>query len=89
MVRDSGYREHVFSVEKGDRIILYTDGIIEERNKEGAIFGEKRFHSLIQESTDLAADDLITLVFDTIRSWSGSYPHESIEDDMTMVVIDL
>jgi ligand-binding sensor domain-containing protein len=44
-------------LEPGDRILLYTDAIIETRNSRGELFGEDRFHRLIQEKQALSAGE--------------------------------
>ena len=34
---------------QGDRIILYTDGVVEARNRDREQFGHERFYKLIRE----------------------------------------
>ncbi len=41
--------EKEIALRRGDRIIFYTDGIIECRNPEREIFGEERFKSVIRQ----------------------------------------
>ncbi len=73
----------------GDRIILFTDGVLECRDPDRTIFGEDRFHGLIREGQDLSPDKFIDHVMEAVASWTGMSRQESQEDDITMIVIDV
>src|SRR5262245_47034113 len=50
------YEEDAVSLESGDRVVLYTDGITEAVNREGELYGEERLHAVIAErSHELSA----------------------------------
>jgi len=74
-------------IEKGDRIILYSDCITESRNPDGEFFGNERFKELIKEKHELAASDFIASVVERLKDWTGL--EDSFEDDLTLVVIDI
>jgi len=40
--------EKKFSLQKNDRVVLYTDGVISAENAEGETYGEQRFHEAIR-----------------------------------------
>ena len=40
--------EKKFALQKNDRIVLYTDGVISAENSEGEQYGEQRFHEAIR-----------------------------------------
>ena len=40
--------EKKFSLQKNDRVVLYTDGVVSAENAEGAAYGEQRFHEAIR-----------------------------------------
>ncbi|MHC4550089.1 MAG: PP2C family protein-serine/threonine phosphatase [Planctomycetota bacterium] len=40
--------EKKFSIQKNDRLVLYTDGVISAENEEGEQYGEPRFHEAIR-----------------------------------------
>lgn len=42
IVRDYPYRTQTIRLEPGSRLLLYTDGVTEARNADGAFFGERR-----------------------------------------------
>lgn len=41
--------EEKFVMEHGDTLVLYTDGVTDQRNPEGEEFGEQRFYGLLKE----------------------------------------
>ena len=80
---------HTVPLETGDRLILYTDGILEQRDPSGRLYGEDGFHAMIRSSGNLAARDMIETLFMSLSAWSGSEQTDVFEDDVTIVVIDL
>lgn len=46
----SSFHEEEITLEKGSKLILYTDGIIEFCNPEGTFFGEDRLYSLMEKN---------------------------------------
>ena len=86
---DTVYQNSTLGLEKDDWLILYTDGIIETRNKAGELFGDKRLEEFIEthssESADRTADDLMT----HLSRWSGKSGESSLDDDLTLIVLRL
>ncbi len=80
---------HTVPLEKGDRLILYTDGILEQRDQSGHLYGEEGFHAMIRSSGDLTAGEMIEALFMSLSEWSGGEQGDVFEDDVTIVVIDL
>lgn len=70
-----------------DRIILYTDGIVEIRNMKNEIFGLDRFISYIEKFYYLNPEEFIDVIIDALIQWAGS--KNRITDDITLVVIDI
>jgi two-component system sensor histidine kinase ChiS len=86
---DSTYSINELDLRDNDRIVLYTDGIIEARNAERTIFGDERFHELIRAGSDLTADEFAGNVVDEVKRWAGVTAGKSLVDDVTLVVIDI
>lgn len=79
------YRETSFSLREGTRLVIYTDGILEEPDTEGTLFGDERFRKLVEASL-YTEKPLTETVGNELNNWSGNYG--GFEDDMTLVVID-
>jgi len=71
--------------EPGDRIFLYTDGLIEEVNSEGEEYGVERVMNQLLEKKDLGPDELSEHITQSIINWKDK---EEFEDDVTFVIID-
>lgn len=68
---------------KGDRIVLYTDGIVEAEDAQQEQFGSDRLQVLLKESVALSSDAAANLILDRVRSWSAAQ-----DDDLTLLVCD-
>jgi phosphoserine phosphatase RsbU/P len=67
----------------GDRLLLYTDGIIEAANSGEEEFGYERVSHLLQASAKMAAEEAADLILNTVSGWSSSQ-----SDDLTVIVCD-
>lgn len=87
--REENYRNQTINIKNGDRLILYTDGLIEERDKNGELLGEDRFVEIITENSGKQPSRLIDETFINLYNWSGSFNSGGLEDDATMIVVDI
>jgi serine phosphatase RsbU (regulator of sigma subunit) len=76
------------SIQKGDRIVLYTDGIIEARNSSDEMFGEELFIGYIKKHNRMKPGDFAKLVMNDVKSWIGNNVSNH-NDDVTLMVIDV
>jgi two-component system sensor histidine kinase ChiS len=74
-------------IQSGDRIILYTDGIVEVSNESGNLFGEKRCKKLLTQYKDLNSKQLMDNIYHEIRQWHGE--NKKFDDDVTILIIDI
>jgi len=72
----------------GDRLVMYTDGIVEAANPEGELFNDNRLINLISTHQDVAPEEFIDLVVAELKQWVGE-DKKTFEDDLTMVVMDI
>jgi len=76
------------ALQPGDRLLLYTDGVLEVTNGAGQAFGEFRLQSVIEANSELSADRFSHLLLDEVHSWSGPNRQFTRSDDITFLVID-
>jgi len=74
-------------IQSGDRIVLYTDGIVEAYNAQHKLFGYDAFYSLIAENSHLSPSLFTKFLFDRLREWTGNPDH--FQDDASIVVVDI
>jgi phosphoserine phosphatase RsbU/P len=67
----------------GDRLLLYTDGVIEATNFDEEEFGYERLSDLLRMSETKSAEEAADQILSTVNSWSPSQ-----SDDLTIIVCD-
>jgi len=87
-MEDTVYKNTGLKLQKSDRFVLYTDGIVEALNAAGEIYGGDRFKSFIKSNSSLAAHQFCDRLLDVIAVWSGRRPKGLLDDDLTLMVID-
>ena len=79
-------REEKIVLEPGDRIVAYTDGVVEAMNADNQEFGDKRFQDLVQDLGARDSNQLLNLIMKAIDEHRGEAPQS---DDITMVTLRL
>lgn len=77
---------HETRLERGDRMVLFSDGITEARNADGEEFGDKRLRSLCLELLRQPPAVMRDEILATIGRFTGGSPRE---DDFTVVVLEV
>lgn len=80
------FEEKTLTLESGDRIIGYSDGIIEACSSNGQQYGMGRLAKLIVKLRDLDANCLLDSVIADVKSFSDS---ESLEDDVILLLMEV
>ena len=74
-----------FRWDKGDVLVLYTDGIVEVENKKRKSFGEKRLKSLIKLNAHLSADEIKNNIMGEI----DNHCQKTYCDDRSLIVVKM
>ena len=80
------YEEKSTKLSAGDRIILYTDGIVETKNPEHEEYGYQRFEDMVTFSSALSNEKLAELVIDDITQFAAGEP---IKDDVSILILEV
>jgi sigma-B regulation protein RsbU (phosphoserine phosphatase) len=78
------YTEASATLERGDVLVIYSDGISEADNPRGAEYTEHRLAHLVRQNRDKTADELRRLIFTEVDNWTGG---QERDDDQTVVII--
>ncbi|MCR9143218.1 MAG: serine/threonine-protein phosphatase [bacterium] len=82
---DFAFERGEIQLEPGDRLFLFTDGMIEGRDASGEIYGPERFENFIVSNAGLPAGELVrALIADLEGFLGGTTP----EDDRAILCID-
>jgi sigma-B regulation protein RsbU (phosphoserine phosphatase) len=84
---DAEYPVYAMSIEAGDRLLLYTDGVSEPENGHGEAFGAKELERVVGEKRRSEPGELLEQLVAGIRMWQPA-PAEQ-KDDITLVAIDV
>ncbi|MEO8431904.1 MAG: PP2C family protein-serine/threonine phosphatase, partial [Acidobacteriota bacterium] len=71
-------------LERGDALLMYTDGMFEAHDAEGNEFGITRLTDAFLAVRDKPPDEIARNLIDTVREYAGG---GEPEDDQTVVVI--
>jgi serine phosphatase RsbU (regulator of sigma subunit) len=82
----ANYQETEIPLSPGDRLLFYTDGIVEAMNAKEEIFGFERLIDVVQESKSLDADSLLQKVLTRVNEFAGNAPQH---DDLTVIVVSV
>jgi serine phosphatase RsbU (regulator of sigma subunit) len=74
----------LLELNKGDLLVLATDGFFEWTNGEGQQFGLKRVEDTIRKSKEKRPSELIAALYSAVLAFSGGTTQQ---DDLTAVVI--
>jgi sigma-B regulation protein RsbU (phosphoserine phosphatase) len=89
ILEETPYEEAQTTVKAGDRLLLYTDGIIEAFNDERQAFGVNRLYSLLLKNSDASLEDLLETIMKDLESFvQRPLDLGPLEDDVTLVAID-
>jgi serine phosphatase RsbU (regulator of sigma subunit) len=84
MLDDIQMKEGICEMERGDIIILMTDGVIETFNQAGEEFGIERLKETVMKHCDRKAQEIAEIVFQELENFSKS---EQLTDDATCIII--
>lgn len=77
-------KEQVIKLERGDRVVLYTDGMVETMNPEGEEFSEESFCKCINEMSTQRSDLFVKNLVQAVTNFQSTAPQH---DDLTLVTI--
>jgi serine phosphatase RsbU (regulator of sigma subunit) len=86
MVEDVEFEEAEIELKPGDRLILHSDGLTEEVNKEGNMFGDERLLNAIAEGQTLSLNDSIDSLVKKVIAWRGE---DHLRDDVSVLAIEV
>jgi len=78
------YEEWSTTLDAGDIVVLYSDGLAESMNPEGDQFGVERLQSLVCSNAKLTAAQLAELIFTEVARFAQGVP---AADDRTLVIL--
>ena len=72
----------------GDRLVLFTDGVVEATSPTGAFFDVSRLVEQLERQQTLSAEHWADRLLERLTEWTGRRSLE-LDDDLTLVVVDM
>jgi len=81
---EAEYDELEFRMKAGDMFVLFSDGILDARNRKGELFGRGRVEKIVSESAGKSAAQVVDAIFKAVAEHSAGV---ETFDDQTVVAI--
>jgi sigma-B regulation protein RsbU (phosphoserine phosphatase) len=79
----AAYQTRSHPLQPGDRLLLYTDGIVEAANSAGEFYGQENLSNLLRDTSALNAHKAADQIIRAVQGWASSQ-----DDDLTVLVCD-
>ena len=79
----ASYSTAVHKLKAGDRMVMYTDGILDASNAAGDFFGHESLRDLLTSTRHLSPAMAADCIMTSVRQWS-----EKQDDDLTVLICD-
>lgn len=84
---DTEYAEFAVDLERGDILVLYTDGVTEAKNTRDEMFGLGRLEQAVRQASDRDSQSICTEVTKAVHDFSAKVGGPG--DDLTLSVIKI
>ncbi|ALX95474.1 SpoIIE family protein phosphatase [Serratia sp. JSRIV001] len=96
LFEEAEYQDSDFNLDIGDRLYLYSDGIIECESHSQELYGDQRLQTLLSENRHLAKNQLFARVENALNAWRCheplQKPHarlmQSFADDISLMAVE-
>ncbi|HNX77336.1 MAG TPA: SpoIIE family protein phosphatase [Candidatus Rifleibacterium sp.] len=82
--KNSSFSQTEIVLEPGDKMVFYTDGLIESRNDAGEEVGFARFGTMLSENLCSDSQQYYDKIMQANRLWRQNQPHQ---DDLSLMVL--
>ncbi len=83
---EAKYEDTQLKFEPGDKVVFYTDGIVEAMNEKEEIFGFDRLQEVVQAARNISADELLREILEKVNQFVGDADQH---DDLTAIVVSV
>ena len=83
---DTRYEEFTISMDPGDRLFVYTDGIIDTPNPDGERFGLARLKSVLDENASIPLPKVKSAVLKSLNQYAQT---DLFQDDVTLIALEI
>ena len=81
------YEDNLVKLEIGDKIMFYTDGLVEAKNKNGEVFSQEKMKDFLRLNNSLEAVELKKIVMEKLFQHIGF--DRKLMDDATFLIMEV
>ena len=85
IIKHAEYEQRIYKIQPGDKLLFYTDGIIEQRNDEGEMFSERRLKRAFLKLARNNEDHILKHLETKLKQYTSTY---NKDDDITMLLLE-
>jgi serine phosphatase RsbU (regulator of sigma subunit) len=85
LVKKPMFGQVEYPVGPGDKLLFFTDGIIEQKNPKGVMYSEPRLQNMFRDLIVRKSDTIVRHIYEDLTAFAGSAP---IEDDITLFLLE-
>lgn len=82
--KNKTYKSSTIELNEGDLMVLYTDGIINSRDKEGTLYGADKLNETLLTMHNLSAKEVVDKLLESIKSYEAE---QTQSDDISIVAL--
>jgi sigma-B regulation protein RsbU (phosphoserine phosphatase) len=86
ILEDASYEDTRLQLAAGDKVVLYTDGIVEAMNEQEELFGFDRLLEVIRKSPAQTAEALLEEIKGNVDEFATGVAQH---DDLTVIVVSV
>jgi len=79
------FGQETVAMAPGDKLVIFSDGVIEMENAAHEFFGEERLYQVLRANRTVAAADLVHALYTEAMSYAGTQP---VADDVSILAFE-
>jgi len=80
------FKEEQFQIYPGDKVVLYTDGLVEYFNEDAEFYGIKRFYDTLIQLNQKPVSEIVNTLIKSLKAFGNN---AKTADDITLLVFEL
>ena len=82
---EEDYEMYSLPFEKGDKLLLFSDGLFEQFNEKEEELGEETLFRVVKKYRNKPIAEFVSLTVSEVKKWTGE---EELSDDITVIGIE-
>ncbi len=85
IIPNAVFNELVIDIESGDKVLFYTDGIIEQKNRQSEMYSQERLECIFSELIKRGEPDILQVILEDLADYSGTI---EFQDDVSLLLFE-